>query len=105
MPRVKTKKITEENTETLLNIQDLNSQTTQLREAVNGLKEQIKAANVELVKVNLEVINLKIEAKDLRASIDLLKESLKPLQRFYMIASGIIITAIIGALLTLVLIK
>jgi hypothetical protein len=88
-----------------LDIQNLNNQCEQLNKVVIDLKDQIKATNVELVAVRLEVTNLKIEAKDLRFAIDLLKESLKPLQRFYIIASGVIITAIAGALITLIIIK
>jgi hypothetical protein len=89
----------------VLELQDLTNQCDSLRGVTTDLKEQIKAANVELVAIKLETINLRIETKDLRFAIELLKENLKPLQRFYLLASGLVATAVIGALLALVIIK
>jgi len=94
-----------EKTDMLLNMQDLQNQCDSLRTSINDLKDQIKATNVELVAVKLEVSNLKDEAKNLRFSIDILKEELKPLQKSYTIFSGIIITAVASALISLVFIK
>jgi len=97
--------VKKEQTELLLDMQDLHNQCKSLRMSVNDLKDQVKATNVELVAVKVEIANLKTEAKDLRFSIELLKEGLKPLQKFYTLSSGVIITALVGALLSLVLIK
>jgi peptidoglycan hydrolase CwlO-like protein len=87
-----------EPTEILLDLQGLQNQCDALRLTVTDLKDQVKATNVELVKVNLEISRLNLV-------IELLKEALKPLQKFYSLSSGIIVTALVGALLSLILIK
>lgn len=89
----------------VLELQDLTNQCEQLRNTLADLKDQVKATNVELVATKLEVNRLGVEIIKLGNLIDLLKESIKPLQRFYVLASGLVATAVVGALLALVIIK
>lgn len=98
----------------LTEAEELEVELMRVRDNIVDLREQVKAVKIELVEVKLNVDKLKDETKELRSmnailkleitnSIELMKTENKPIMNFFKIASGLVITAIVTAILALIL--
>jgi len=93
---------------------EIQNDVDKLKETLTDIKLQIVATNVELVAIKKEVEGLKGELiglrtmtqlleKDLRNGIENLQRELAPFQRIFNIVGGLLITAVVGAILALVI--
>lgn len=97
-----------------LEMQNMNNQVEQLKNTITDLKDQIKITNIDLANVKKELESIKLEIIELKGTLKYMekdfvnmvedvKKDFAPIQRIATIISGIIVTALVGALLALIL--
>lgn len=86
---------------------EIQNDVDKLKETLTDIKSQIVAIKKEVEGLKGELIGLRtmtqLLEKDLRNGIENLQRELAPFQRIFNIVGGLLITAVVGAILALVI--
>ncbi len=72
---------------------------------LQDIKNKADILKSSLERLQVCVDNLEIEVDGLKTKVMELKKDMAPIQKIFSIATGVVITALVGAIMTLILIR